>query len=154
MTLKANDRVTLYTIGLSRVIYRSASVYRSDGDLVLRDPMTNKFFESAYDPNSTRQDFRTFIEKERNPSGTRTRAIELWAPFAHARLRATVAGLLKDMASEKGLETTYNAPYFEVDSVPFKDHWLREFSKIVPEPDISDETGQPITEHLRPWKAK
>jgi len=137
-----------------RVIYRFARVHSvGDNGLVLKDWKTDDPFQVAFDPKANRQDFRIMVERQLNEIGTHSRAQELWTLNAYSRLRQKVARLIKDMSSEKGLETTYPDPLFEADPSSFRDYWLKEL-RIPAEPELVNATGMSITDSLRPWAAQ
>lgn len=154
MSFKMKDLVTHYTVSGRRVLYRLARVHSvGENGLVLKDCDTDAPLQVAFEPKTTRQDFRITIERQLNPHGTRKRALELWTLDAHFRLRLRVARLIEHMSSETGLETTYPDPFYEAEPSSFRDYWVKEFS-MPTELEIVNTTGTPITDSLRPWAAK
>jgi hypothetical protein len=154
MSFKTKDLVTHYTVSGPRVLYRFARVHSvGENGLVLKDRDTDEPLQVAFEPRTTRQDFRITVERQQNLDGTRKRALELWTLDAHVRLRLRVARLIEHMSSETGLETTYPDPFFEAEPISFRDHWVKQLT-IPTEPEIVNTTGTPITDSLRPWVAK
>jgi hypothetical protein len=104
MNFKTGDLVTHYMVSGPEVTYRFAGVHSvGENGLVLKDCKNDEPLGVAFDPTTTRQDFRVTIERQLNEASTRKRAVELWTLTNYLRLRLTIDKLIKDMSSEMGV---------------------------------------------------